>query len=808
MKNSLSLLIPACILITYSCVCDRSHYEMSVNELAENFEFPPSEFGPYVWWHWLGPNISREGIDKDLRAMKESGIAGATIFNVTSNVHEPHHGIFNTPWPENTYRSESWWEAVEYAAAVADELGLKIGMHNAPGYATTGGPWIDESRGIQELVYSETVIAGGGMIKTILPEPELPTDRGWGSTGRKAVIYSDVAVMAVPQRSDAGPDSVMDITDFMDNAGNLLWDAPEGRWNVLRIGQAAGMTPPHPVPEDQIGMTLEVDKMNRDASEYHWDNVLEPIKEHLGQYIGKSFTHILIDSYEADNQSWTSNFREEFIKDCGYDPLPFLAYGFSGRDDGCCESFHQDMRKVINRLYFENGWNVALEKINQAGLDFYWEPYWGPFDVSMGAALADVPMDEAWTDNFDSLNSDIIESARLNHKRIVGVEAFSGKSYISGYTEDPAFLKNTADGILVSGGNRLFLHHWTHQPFDDRYKPGLSMGTWGTHFGRNQTWFEPGKAFFRYLTRCQMILQQGELKEVGNQMIHRSTVDAEFYFITNRTDESQHRTVVCDGGQYVTQLWNPYTGKIYDASSLTAFQDGNTSVSVELKPSESMFVVFTGSRSRVADAVSVFISRNSSSENVDGGWDVVFKPAASDEEFVMEDFALSDFSLSDDERISFFSGTAVYTKKVDLSYLFDGQKSGDGRQRVLLDLGGMNDIAVLSMNGKEVGVLWNPPYFIDITDCVIPGENLIEIAVSVDWANRLIGDERYEDDMEWIDCDSSIGALNSFPDWVIKGQQRPSSGRKTFANYKYYDAGSELEKAGLTGPVKVVLECE
>ncbi len=56
----------------------------------------------------------------------------------------------------------------------------------------------------------------------------------------------------------------------------------------------------------------------------------------------------------------------------------------------------------------------------------------------------------------------------------------------------------------------MILHHWVHQPFDDKYQPGMGMGWWGTHFGRHQTWFEPGKAFFEYLARCQAMLQHGE----------------------------------------------------------------------------------------------------------------------------------------------------------------------------------------------------------------------------------------------------------------------------------------------------------
>ena len=56
----------------------------------------------------------------------------------------------------------------------------------------------------------------------------------------------------------------------------------------------------------------------------------------------------------------------------------------------------------------------------------------------------------------------------------------------------------------------MVLHHWVHQPFDDRYKPAMGMGWWGTHFGRHQTWAEPGREFYGYLGRVQALLQRGE----------------------------------------------------------------------------------------------------------------------------------------------------------------------------------------------------------------------------------------------------------------------------------------------------------
>ena len=69
-------------------------------------------------------------------------------------------------------------------------------------------------------------------------------------------------------------------------------------------------------------------------------------------------------------------------------------------------------------------------------------------------------------------------------------------------------------------------------------------------------------------------------------------------------------------------------------------------------------------------------------------------------------------------------------------------------RRVTIDFGTLNDIAELSVNGKKVGVLWYPPYKADITDFVHRGKNIITIAVTNNWANRMIGDEQWEPDFE------------------------------------------------------------
>ena len=107
----------------------------------------------------MGPNFSKEGITKDLEAMKECGIGGATIFNITSSVQESHFPMENNPWPSQTYRSDAYWEALEHTMKEARRLGLKIGLHGTPGYSLTGGPWIDEERGMKALISSKIMKA-------------------------------------------------------------------------------------------------------------------------------------------------------------------------------------------------------------------------------------------------------------------------------------------------------------------------------------------------------------------------------------------------------------------------------------------------------------------------------------------------------------------------------------------------------------------------------------------------------------------------------------------------------------------------
>lgn len=478
--------------------------------LEKAFRDPPREAGVWVWWHWQGNNVTREGITLDLEAMRDSGVAGATIFTIAE--HAGLGVLSNKVNAAMAYRNAAWWDAVTFAVDEAARLGLKIGMHNSPGFSVTGGPWIDPAHAMQKVVWTKRAVPGGEILKGAALK------RPWANLG----FFRDIAVLAVPDGNPVSADDILDVTSlFRDGARD--WQAPVGRsWTVYRFGYTPTGQRTHPVPDEIRKTCLETDKLSREATELHIREGLDPLKARLGRHWGKTFVQITVDSYEAGKQNWSPRFRADFRELAGYDPVPFLP-ALDGRTVASASRtrrFKADMDFVVRRLFARNYHEILHDWTRRTGVELHLEPYGGPFDPFEAAAACDVPMVEFWNGvptwlgnkpwlygGFPGIPGAV---GRALGRDVVASEAFTGGPGVSRWTEAPRDFKRSGDAALARGINRLVLHHWVHQPFGNEVRPGLSMGFWGSHFGRTQTWHRPARAFYRYWARCQALLQQGK----------------------------------------------------------------------------------------------------------------------------------------------------------------------------------------------------------------------------------------------------------------------------------------------------------
>lgn len=214
--------------------------------------------------------------------------------------------------------------------------------------------------------------------------------------------------------------------------------------------------------------------------------------------------------------------------------------------------------------------------------------------------------------------------------------------------------------------------------------------------------------------------------------IHRTTGNAEIYFLANRSarEETVNCTFRVDGR--LPELWDPTTGAMCKANAYV-IADGRTTVPLRLPSYGSTFIVFRSPAPAKQNAGRNFETFKTEQE-LTGPWTVQFDPKWGGPKSVQFDQLVS-WTNRPEDGVKFYSGTAVYRKTFDLAE----SARGPGK-RIYLDLGVVRDLAEVRLNGKTLGTLWTAPWRIDITDTVKPTGNRLEIAVTNLWPNRLIGD--------------------------------------------------------------------
>ena len=176
---------------------------------------------------------------------------------------------------------------------------------------------------------------------------------------------------------------------------------------------------------------------------------------------------------------------------------------------------------------------------------------------------------------------------------------------------------------------------------------------------------------------------------------------------------------------------------------------------------------------------------------LDSGWEVSFQPNRGAPASVRLD-RLMDLSRHTDEGIRHFSGTATYRKV----FSFQSSVISD---RLCLDLGEVQNLAEVVLNGHNLGILWKQPFRVDVTGAIKNGSNELEIRVTNLWVNRLIGDAKKMPALG-VTFAARNGVISKWPAWVPQDAP-PADAPVSFATWRQWDGTEPLQRSGLIGPV-------
>ncbi|MCC8426184.1 glycosyl hydrolase [Mucilaginibacter sp. UR6-11] len=522
--------------------------------LKAGFLNPPNTAKPGVYWYFMDGNMNRQSITADLEAMKKAGIGNLVFLEV--NVGVPRGPV--------DFLSPQWLDLFKHAVRESERLGIEITLGIGPGWTGSGGPWVKPAQSMQHLVSSSISIKDGQKGKITLPVPA-PKSPYFGEGAFTPVLkkqwnnfYEDVAVLAYPtplaarkiididekalyyrapyssaagvkqylpsvadypvndKQSVIDKSKIIDLTRYLQPDGTLNWAPPPGNWIIMRFGRRnnGAVTRPAPVP----GLGFEADKFDTVALAAHLDNYVGKLLHKAGTTNNKSaggLKRLHMDSWEMGSQNWTSNFRAAFISRRGYDPLPYYPV-YAGQiveSTEISERFLWDLRQTSQELILEYHADAVKKYAHKNGMGLSIEPYdMNPTaDLELGA-VADVPMSEFWSKGFGFNSSfSVVEAtsiAHVNGRSLTPAEAFTAQND-EGWKQYPGSMKNQGDWAFAAGVNRFVYHTFQNQFLPDSLRPGATMGPYGVHWDRNQTWWPMVGSYHQYITRCSYILQQG-----------------------------------------------------------------------------------------------------------------------------------------------------------------------------------------------------------------------------------------------------------------------------------------------------------
>jgi hypothetical protein len=252
--------------------------------------------------------------------------------------------------------------------------------------------------------------------------------------------------------------------------------------------------------------------------------------------------------------------------------------------------------------------------------------------------------------------------------------------------------------------------------------------------------------------------------EKGSKLffVHRKIGNIDVYWVNNRSDKVTDMEAMFRVAGRKAEIWHPETGLTETASF--NISNGATTVPLHLEPDDAIFVVFGDKTNIETETVPKPVKIKLA--EIEGPWDIEFQPGRGAPPRASFE-TLTQWDKNADPGIRYFSGTASYQKIIEA----DSEWFATGKQ-IWIDLGDVQNLAEIFVNGQSMGIVWKKPFRINITEALKEGKNELKVQVTNLWVNRLIGDQQPD--------------VKNIITWVSN---------------PFYSADSPLKPSGLLGPV-------
>jgi len=542
------------IVVVASALTGRAYgqgHPSAPDVLRKGFANPPASARLRCYWWWLNGHTTKATITRDLEEMQKKGYGGVLLVDANG---ANQNGNDNVPaGPE--FGSPEWTALYVHALREADRLGLEVTLNITSGW-NLGGPWVQPEQASKLLTWSRTMVGAGdaGPIKLSVPPAKngfyrqiavlvYPLHHGTNLPGKNGDTRKPLSELALKSAAaegnfsmpdltrllvDASPEvgdeqdtdltEVHDISSQVDSDGTIHWSPPAGEqsWEILRIGYTSSDA--RVSTSSGAWQGLAIDYLDPAALDQYWNKTVLPLLTAAKPYVGRSPKYLASDSWELGGTNWTRNFREEFRKRRGYDPVPYLPI-VSGRIVGSRElstRFLADLRRTVADLVNGHYDHLALLS-NKFGLGIQCEsggPHGAPFDALETFRSSAIPQTEYWAMSPEHRSGDtdrffVKEAASAAHIYGRPLAAAEGMTSIGNQWNESLGmnLKPSFDQALTEGMNRLVWHEFTSSPAELGL-PGQEYFA-GTHLNPNVTWWRDAGQFTLYLNRAQFLLQQG-----------------------------------------------------------------------------------------------------------------------------------------------------------------------------------------------------------------------------------------------------------------------------------------------------------